>query len=81
MKNEFQKQADSNSKLGVASLVGVLTHKGDGVNIRLRVDGDSYDVIWLAATAIYRMHKTTGIPLDELGKQLNGAVEEIQEQT
>lgn len=80
MKNEFQKQADSISKLGVASLVGVLTHKGDGVDIQLSVDGNIYDVIWLVATAIYRTHKFTSIPLAELGKQLNDAVEEIQEQ-
>ena len=80
MKNEFLQYADNINKMGSASLVGVLTHKHGGIDVQAQIEGDSYDVVWLAAVAIYRIHKIANIPLDELGKQLNGAVDAIREQ-
>ena len=80
MKNEFLQYADNINKMGSASLVGVLTHKNGGLDVQMQIEGDSYDLVWLAAVAIYRTHVLTHIPLDVLGEQLNGVVEAIREQ-
>lgn len=79
MENEFKRYAGEIKTLGDAELVGVLKHTKNGVDIQLQFDGNGYDVLWLAAMGVYRLHELSDIPLEELGKQLNGIIETILE--
>ena len=79
MENEFKRYAGEIKTLGDTKLVGVLKHTKNGIDIQLQVNGNGYDVLWLAAMSVYRLHEVGDIPLEELGKQLNGIIETILE--
>ena len=79
MENEFKRYAGEIKTLGDTKLVGMLKHTKNGIDIQLQVDGNGYDVLWLAAISIYRLHEVGDTPLEELGKQLNGIIETILE--
>ena len=81
MKSEFRGYANSIQKLGDADLVGVLKHTSGGIDIELQIHGSRYDTLWLAALAVYRIYELSGIPLEDLGKQLNRIVDAIQKQS